>query len=978
MLFKLLLSYSLIAISTNYAEIINATETVGNTVYYIANTTRAFEEGYIICDENTPICHVECNGEYACYETTINATFAEELFLECNDRYACSSITVYGPTNSSDVQCNAYYSCDNTNFQFADTPSVHMYCSGISGQTSNACALFNLDVSRSKSVDIVCAEPQSCNSGHINATFITNSVDILCNASSSCGSNTLHALQANQVNVACNGDIRTSCSGLNVYCPSEHTNQCNIDCGTGTEKACNYFNIYTADNYTDGFMTVAIDSCPYANNPSVSCAQFAMRCLDSDSYTTYHYDPDSTLSYCSNYGCCPITDFQLDTQCNEGEDCIVNCTQNDPFDIDCFVATIDASKASSLTLYCETDAACNIASVLCPIGGDCNIICEGSSACASLILHASLSSNTNLTCGAGTYSCKSLNLYAENNTNVNVLCSIGGDCGGARFRVSNSENVDIICDGDCADYIYAYNTTKTDITCAESGACSGLWVEGKGSDAVTVNCEASSSCRVRLFCPEHGSCTLNCIDTQSTTGSCTNSWMLFDGTDLTDYNSSNMFNLSCSSNEYDCADIIFDCEHYDRVSGGLPYTEYEWNPFAQRYVCSDSVCCPKWIEIVCEAGQDCHIECNDTGSVICSNARINAKDASSLTVDCIHGQCQGTIFECPSASNTSCNINCDSSSLFQPCWYAEFYGNGATDINIECTGSGPGVCRDMIIDIRSDQNVVNFNNSQAGCDDLDFINYGLDSVSNIFCDHCYSASFKFNSSKTISVECNDEYGCNSASFDGGFGGEVNFECNAFKACHGARLECSHADSLTFAANVNYSISESGSSSYDGLYLTPPVNVESGTDITCSAEKACHNLRIGSSGFVDHWLDMQCTSDTRVCSNVTVGCYISDPNGVYETTLSSDTNSTSEYICDSASSSLLCCPFGVTELGTTQETQETQSPQETQRTQDNTADTHVAETTEMYSTTGGPAGGNDDNASNFSILYSILLSFIFLF
>eukprot|EP01083_Nonionella_stella_P037064 101082_1 len=965
---------ALMILSMNAAQTINSTKSDTNTVYYIGNTSSVFKNGYILCDSDTPTCHIECNADYACEQATINATFSDHLYLECNNRYSCRQITVYGPSNSSNIHCNEYYSCHLGTFELSDTPFVHMLCGGVDGKTSYSCASSEMDVARSYSVDIECTHSRSCEFD-INATFVGDSIRVLCNDSSSCNAITVHALQANQVHIACNGDVRSSCGGLSVFCPSQYENQCNLDCGTGNEQACT-LGVYTTDNYTDGFLNISIDSCPVSSDPA--CASISMHCMDSGGVSTYYYNPNITQSSCSNYECCPITDYQLDIGCNEGADCVVNCTQNDPFDVDCYSAVIDATKSTSLTLYCESAASCRFAFVSCPMDGDCNIICKGDSSCFFLHLNATLSANTSVSCGAGSDSCKYVRFYLSNNTNVHIVCDTDGSCYGVEIDVSNSENVNIICNGGCGggnSHVYAYNTTTTDISCSQSGSCSGLIVYGKDAETVTMNCEASGSCwNAFLFCPiEDGSCHLNCKDSQSTTGSCTNTWIKLDGTYLTGYEYSPL-NLSCPSNAYDCADITFDCEHYDVVSGGTPYTDYEWNAFAQQYECSDHSCCPVYTEILCEKGQDCYIQCNDTGSLLCSNAIIDAKDATSLTVDCIDGQCRGARFECPSASNTSCHINCDTPLA---CQYAAFSSNGATDINIQCTDYS--ACDYMQIDITSERNVVHMNCSQSGCVAVEFMNYGVDSVSNIMCDSCPSSSFRFNLSKTISVECNDVYACTRTEFYGGSGGDVTFDCTAESACSRIRLYVSEVDSFALTAHVNNSFGSTSDS-----ILKPPSHIESGTHITCGAEKACYNFRYGGIiDFVNDWLDMQCSSTVNGCSDdVTVECL--DGQLWKETIVSYNGD---EYVCDPTSQSMFCCPYGDT--GTTrtpQETEQTQGPEQTEATQSpqqtSTNSTDTADTTDIgatiVSTKAIHGGDDDDGASCLSVTISVLFIILFYF
>eukprot|EP01083_Nonionella_stella_P024580 67771_1 len=919
-----------------------------DTEYYFTNTTSEFESGYIQCSAENPNCQIQCHAASACKYLYINASLTQNLLLECDGTYACQYIMVYGPNVSANVQCMTGNACTHGVFELDDTKNVNVKCDGWSSNRntqSYACGYAEINAANAEDLDIQCLGHASCKDASVNGTFVSNSINILCNDYLACEA-TIYGLYSNQVNVLCNSTQANdlySCKTLAVYCPSKRANQCNFDCGSGDQKTCIWIDIYNADKYTPGFLNVSMNAGTCSQSPPFAqgeaCSDFTSNCLSSGLSTVYYHTP--TIDHCTDYECCPITDYKVTTECVDGSDCVLNCTAvNDPFDIQCLKATIDARNANSLTVFCGSSEACMGASITCPLG-DCTIICSARDACTNLYLNASLSTNTNVECS---YSCEAMTVYATDNVNVDILCDEFAYCRGSEFYVSNTETVNVICNGEfscgstqasSATTIYAEDTGNTNILCDGIRSCTHMIIRAKGSDNINVDCEATSglgSCQyLTLYCPqtEH-SCALNCADTTgiSTYGSCQSAEVHFLSKALTNINQySPILNLSCPTNGKDCNSMRFDCRNYDLQRYSNSDNTYLWDATAQQSYCeynSNYFCCAHYNEIYCEPDQDCNVMCNDTQR--CSTAVINAKYATSLTVSCVNGSCYNTFFECPLAAGSSCSLHCGSSELVgvdgwndaTGCYSAHVRGNGATEIDIQCERN----CGKMRISVTSNDSTTNLNCTTSNqfdlCADVYFHNYGINTISNIYCHGAASCT-----SIDISIDANcidntcrstdNAYAAKSVMLSCTGGGacrqsglittaqSVTIDCNSEDSCYspGWIFRSANANSrVTINANADYSFSNN----WNG-YIDPDVQSPNSTVINCGTHQECYGLVMSSSRELADFVDISCDDSVDGCASVYMQCLF----GVKTTTTL--LSPFGEYYCDPQS--IYCCPFGAT-------------------------------------------------------------------
>eukprot|EP01083_Nonionella_stella_P282279 960577_1 len=952
--------FSLICTRLNYAYvIISPTMSDVDTEYYFSNTSDEFEWGYILCAAEKPNCEIKCHADSTCEWLTVNASLTQNLLLECDGSDACDHITVYGPDVSVNVQCISPISCQYGVFQFDDTKRVNITCDGWSDTTSSshACRYSEINAAMAEDLNLQCMGRRSCFSATLNGTFVSNSILAQCNDHSSCSWLEIHGSHAQEVNVFCKDTdtVSYSCQDLTVYCPSERENQCNFDCDAGGGQSCKQIDVYHSDNYTIGFLNVTMDACSSAPE---YCSSFDSFCIDSGSTTAVYYTPTFNQSYCEDYDCCPITDYKPNLTCEDDSDCVINCTAiNDPFDIQCLRATIDARNANSLTLLCGTFEGCMCAKVTCPVG-NCTVICSGDitdNACENLAINASLSTNTNIQCLGG---CEWMKVYATNNVDVNVLCT--GHCGGSEFYLANTPTVHVVCNGDnsCGfkgnfrTEFYVENTINADIVCDSTGSCHGMIVKAMGSDNVNVDCRATSglaSCeKLLLYCPEtEASCNLQCADTTniSNYGSCEDAAILFSSDWILDPFAP-VLNLSCPANENDCQSLKFDCRHYDGGSINTGNTLYEWKAAVQQYSCEyDSLyfCCAKYDEIVCEPDQDCIVVCNDTQR--CSSTVINAKYATSLTVSCAeYASCHDTYFECPLDSKASCSLDCSGD-----CYRAHVFGNGATQVDLQCQS-----CSQIAVRITADDSTCNVN--CTSCSSADFRNYGTNAISNIHCDGtsaCRSSIISANASKSVMLSCTGSSACNQNTMYV-TAEDVSIDCNSRDACANLNWRLADSGHVTVNANANYSFSDSWNTRWHSF--RPPYKSPNSTRINCGIDHECYALemKLEDEVAVD-FLDISCNDPTDGCANVSVFCSRSGGHNTFTkaTTLFSPSGT---YYCDPQSTE--CCPFGNTDGETTQSPQTTGSSPTTTTGSDETTQasqtgtTMVDETIQSDETTTG--------------------------
>eukprot|EP01083_Nonionella_stella_P193303 714081_1 len=273
------------------------------------------------------------------------------------------------------------------------------------------------------------------------------------------------------------------------------------------------------------------------------------------------------------------------------------------------------SPLTTLFIYCGTSHSAGP-----------NLRVYSGSACQNAVIHANTANSVSLTCdeSGGESSrdggCLNVKLYAGNvQNNVSIHCGSYG-CSNAFFNASNIGNsLTVKCDYDagCSGaYIYGPKDALSNIHCEESDGCSGAQFHTT-SESISKNPWNSNFVKIHYG-----------YDYSQSTGA----KIVCDDTNL--------------ATTFKKTNAIWGCSNFD--------------------------CCPLGLgSIVCSAGLPCQID-----RALAPYSHVDATQAESLTLDCSNG-CQGTRIECPTGTNTACNIRCPSS---YSCQYA-YIQTGTNTIN---------------------------------------------------------------------------------------------------------------------------------------------------------------------------------------------------------------------------------------------------------------------------------------------------------
>lgn len=124
-------------------------------------------------------------------------------------------------------------------------------------------------------------------------------------------------------------------------------------------------------------------------------------------------------------------------QCNDNEDCIIDCSHHDNV---CRDATIKCPEHGNCRIDCHSGSkhdVCTDVNISCPHDGDCALSCHDESACANAWIDARDASHFSLSCGSNSVlpstlaSCPGLTVYfpLSSNGSANAKVSAGDDSG---------------------------------------------------------------------------------------------------------------------------------------------------------------------------------------------------------------------------------------------------------------------------------------------------------------------------------------------------------------------------------------------------------------------------------------------------------------------------------------------------------------------------------------------------------------------
>ena len=264
----------------------------------------------------------------------------------------------------------------------------------------------------------------------------------------------------------------------------------------------------------------------------------------------------------------------------------IRCTVNNG----CDGRFIDASLATSLTLYCEN---CYSARVKCPNGEGtyCNISCilKGlDDGCNSIQIDAEYTTNLSVVCN-GANMCLYMNILSGPTQEANIKCIGEGanTCLASNFFLTNTSIINMDCkclygqccsSGHAPSTIFAQHSDSLNLECSYRD-CVSFNVDASYSNDIIIKCDYRQGCtNSKIYAQNSNSLSINC----SGDFSCNNSYiyapssrlnifqMICDGIDSCDNvtifadidnNVFNYLNLLCSDGSCDGMNISFAGTH---------------------------------------------------------------------------------------------------------------------------------------------------------------------------------------------------------------------------------------------------------------------------------------------------------------------------------------------------------------------------------------------------------------------------------
>eukprot|EP01083_Nonionella_stella_P033230 90982_1 len=408
--------------------------------------------------------------------------------------------------------------------------------------------------------------------------------------------------------------------------------------------------------------------------------------------------------------------------CEPEQECVVNCTT---ISGDCEGATINATTASFLSVFCERESHYSICSNMvmnCPISG-CNITC-GYAGCDSTVINLpethSLLLQTHLNIQLEAFwitinvphvdtldlnwrnsRCTGCKLHIDDANKV-IINAESANLKDSTLNITSAKYVHLRSIGDQSfrhNSLFAQYAESVTITLSADrvGAARDstfyvpsdtIWnCYGRGCGSIFriyYDANISSQFTINLF--TCGQCALNGVGSNS----CVHAWSAAAGdayvspcAQLTD----DCFAFKFVPNEGQCGchNLTYIVPSKQNDADDLCYyVQYDDNPPYPDLVID--------IESVCEEGEDCFISCVNA-NVSCYGTTIDATHVSYLTIIC--DDCEESTIICP---DKGCNIVC-SGDAYESCTQTYIIYNGAVedegDINITCTGNL--VCYELTI-----------------------------------------------------------------------------------------------------------------------------------------------------------------------------------------------------------------------------------------------------------------------------------------
>eukprot|EP01084_Bolivina_argentea_P308086 532618_1 len=275
--------------------------------YFITNIDNIIQPSFI-CNSN--LCFIDCFGQSACKDGTIDASASQNLILNCRGDQACSGIYLSpGPTVSANINCvwGAGRSCSQATFTLTTTNTINLECSQDTASSSSygSCYDVTLYTQQAGNVNINCQGDYDCYQFNLNpnqASVTTTSTTFNANGAYSLSYGIIKATGSSNLEINCN--TGNACRYIDVFPPYLSPYAFYLYCSS-TQYSCQYVDIKVPDStkLPNNFMELI-------------CAQLSTRTgiCDIDFYctnvgtsvaTSITWKTSANRYECNDQDCCP-------------------------------------------------------------------------------------------------------------------------------------------------------------------------------------------------------------------------------------------------------------------------------------------------------------------------------------------------------------------------------------------------------------------------------------------------------------------------------------------------------------------------------------------------------------------------------------------------------------------------------------------------------------------------------------------------
>eukprot|EP01083_Nonionella_stella_P148637 470928_1 len=826
--------------------------------YYIFTDSQSSRS--IQCDNTKSICYIRCSSSSSCQAATIDASGVSTLILRCISQYACRYITISsGPSDTADIECVSLLgtACGTTStssyatFHLTNTSHVNIVCDQVmlgDSRDGGSCRYLRVYAQNSETVNVECNNEIDCEYAQFYVNSVTTSAVFTGNGHSSLKYADFYASDSNHLELYCNSE--DACLGADIWPPYSASYAFVIFC-ISNPNACGSVEIRVASSLTfvPNYMEMI---CPRTSVFTNAC-DLDWICLDiSNSMVTTTKWSDSRYG-CSNVICCPWSDdddiLQSNTTDNPLPNSIIPTSSNATAEWYTLSTTVSYRMIScGLTacfIECTTSSACSGVTIYAGITDYLSVICSGTRSCYQMYLTQGPIVQADIDCIASSgYACQQATFTMTNTLNINLVCDSQwneispshntGNCYNSQLLASNAVNVDVDCGGfeDCMSMdFYLDYVSETVVITANKNSLFQANIYAGSATYLEVQCNANSACEQVDIYPPYSTSYAFKMYCAAITESCYEARIKVpQSTGFT----TNYMELICARTNhrsYAC-DVEFWCLDLSSTAASTSMT-YSVSP--NRFTCSNTDCCP-WANQ--GASGNYTMQSTFTRSILPNSITpttddttgqyytITAASTDLLAISCTNTA--GCFIEC---TNTNA---CDSFTVYA----------GDTDY-LQLICSGQSSCTGIYITEgpKVEANISCAVSTGYACQNAVFIMTNTSSV-NLICDSQYDEMDR--SSNTGNCHSVELYATNSAN--------VNVDCAGFKDCMFMDLHMDYvSNSAVITANKN-------SLYHANIYAASATYLE----VQCNANSACEEIDIYPPYSAPYAFKMYCAAITESC------------------------------------------------------------------------------------------------------------------